>query len=163
MTQLKATYNDDKMERLYREDQDGKEYLYYRDKKHRIIIRNFTLDDATIWFNCMFCQQQVSAERKKSLIEQFKRIENHRDMNDDEFSLMVTELTGKMIAEIDVKLCEDDKSECDIEIVMKDEYFKKQRGEQVIKALCSLHRNHGWQDAIYLKDGKGNRKLLQVS
>lgn len=161
---LKPSYDKDNNDRIiYREDENGKEYLYYRDKKHGVIIRDFTQDDAKAWFNCMMYKKQVSAPERNIYMKHFITLVNKRKDDDDEFSLMVTDLLGKMIAEIDGRLCDEDKTECDIEIVMKDMFLKEQRGEDVVEALCTLHRNYQWQDAIYMKDEDGNRMLLQVS
>lgn len=161
---LKQSYDMYGRERtIYREDENGKDYLYYKDKKHGIIIRDFTPDDAKAWFYCMMYKKQMSAAQRNIYMKHFINLITKRQDDDEEFSLMVTDLLGKMIGEIDVKLCEDDKTECDIEIVIKDVFLKEQRGEDVVEALYGLHRNHGWQDAIYLKDGEGNRFQLQVS
>lgn len=157
---LKPTYDKNNVERIYRED-ETREYLFFKDKKHGIIIRDFTMDDTKVWFNCMInTKKGISATQKNDYMKYFQNLVKKQQADDDETSFMITDLTGKMLGEIEVKLCYENKSECEIEVYLKDDFVKEQKGEAVMEAIFSLHHEHYWFDAIYLKDDEGNRIKL---
>ena len=68
---LKVTYDSKNNQRMYREDESGKEYVYYCDKKQRVIIRDFFEEDAVPWSNAMLSSFRFDAKKKNSCIKTY--------------------------------------------------------------------------------------------
>lgn len=164
MQQLKPTYNNNDEERMYRKDESGKEFVYYKDKKKGLIIRDFFEEDVNPWINAMFSSANLTPDQKKKCVNKFKEIVKNRKEDDVEYSLVITSLTGKILGEIEIADFDEEEScGCEISISMRDNFTKKQKEKDVIQILSELYQKYHWYDKMYLKDNKGIRKEIQIA
>ena len=135
---LKVTYDSKNNQRMYREDESGKEYVYYCDKKQRVIIRD-------------------------SCIKTYYEIIRNRKEDDLEFSLIVTSLTGKVLGELVFSPAKNEEGYgAVVQISLKDENTAHTMGKAVIMALWNLQQKYHFYDILYVEDEQGETRELNL-
>lgn len=159
MEKLLPSYDNDGNERkLYKETADKQEILFFRDKKNRLIIRDFLYGDAEDYCKSMFKEAMRNPVQKKKAIELLRRnIKKEREHAYDkdgmlEYSLLVTTITGKIVGEIDVR---ENGAIASAKIILKDEDTKKILGISLVKTICNLKNQNCFYDEILVEDEDG--------
>ena len=84
----------------------------------------------------MLSSMKLTTEQKRNCIKKFKEIVKKRKVDDSEYSLAITNLTGKILGEIEISDIDEEKScGCEISISMKDDFTKQQKEKEVIQIL----------------------------
>ena len=135
--------------RLYRLGEDGKEYLYFKSKKQKIIIRDFDVNDATAYYNAMVLPiHPLQAVQKRQFLDSLvKTIEARDSYEDSIFSLIVTDLISNVLGTIDV---EPKGGDSYITINLRSKLKFDSAEERIINALKELQQEHYWCDNLYL-------------
>lgn len=160
---LKVTYDSKNNQRMYREDENGKEYVYYCDKKQRVIIRDFFEEDAVPWSNAMLSSFGFDAKKKNSCLKTYYEIIRNRKEDDLEFSLIVTSLTGKVLGELVFSPATNEEGYgAIVKIFVKNEITLKAMGKAIITALYNLQQKYHFYDRLYVEDEQGGTKELNL-
>lgn len=143
-------------QRMYIE-KEGKEKIFFKDKKTNVIIRELEKKDALPYYNAILKNnKRLNPEiLNTSYIEGFEKLVDSIDTeNDLEYTLIITNLSGKIMGSIDISI--KNAVEAYIIICMKDDDIIKQNGEEVVDTVRHMHEYYGWFDQIFLKDLKEN-------
>ena len=135
--------------RLYRLGKDGKEYLFFKSRKQKIIIRDMFETDAENYFKLVADSRiKYSNKDKKNLINQIRKGITERQLDDEEFILMITTVADKPLGFIEVFARGADMS---VKVYL-DIRWDQQLGNQVIDSLKDMHQTYYWGDNLYLWD-----------
>jgi len=155
MQKFKQLYDDHNNKRIYRADQSGREYLYYEDKKERLIIRDYTESDVGSWSNIVAQMYNFDAKQKMQYRLEIEKIIKEQSEEELEYSLMVTTKAGKILGEIEVApVGKPMNAEVEVRITMVDKYLADQYAESVVRAIWNLKCNYGWADKIFYRNSK---------
>lgn len=135
--------------RLYRLGEDQKEYLYFKSKKQKIIIRDFDVNDATAYYNAMILPvRPLPAVQKRLFLDSLTKTIETRDSYDDTvFTLIITDLISNVIGTIDVEAKVGDSY---VTINLRSNLKDETVGERIINALVELQKEYYWCDNLYL-------------
>lgn len=98
MSKLKKDYNPNGELRVYRLDEEGKEWFYYEDQETNLTLRAITMEDKDIEK-----VQKIATElSKKVLKEEVSKIDRSKTTNCDYDMWIVENRGGKLIGAIDV-------------------------------------------------------------
>ena len=98
MSKLKKDYNPNGELRVYRLDEEGKEWFYYEDPETNLTLRAITMEDKDIEK-----VQKIATElSKKVLKEEVSKIDRSKTTNCDYDMWIVENRVGKLIGAIDV-------------------------------------------------------------
>lgn len=162
MQKFKQLYNDKNEKRNYREDDNGREYLFYEDKKERLIIRDYTESDVGPWANIVAQMYGFNAKQKKQYREEIEKIIKEQTEDELEYSLMVTTKAGKILGEIEVAPVGNPlNAELEVRITLINENLAKQYAESVVRAIWNLKNNYGWADKVFYRDSK--EQLIEMN
>lgn len=159
---LKVEYDKKGKKRVNRSDKQGNLYLFYQDKKERIIIRDMVEDDAKPWVKVIKKMQKLNSKETERAEETFKKEVRKRKDDDLIYCLMVTSASGKIIGTMDVYPVEGEyrATEAIVQIGLKDQNTIDQMAETVIRAVKNLHQNYRWYDKVFLKYPDGELEDL---
>lgn len=159
---LKVEYDVKGRKRVNKSDSEGKLYLFYQDKKEKVIIRDMVEDDATFWVKAVMRTQKLKPKEMKRAEEVFKSEVRKRKEDDLEYCLIVTNVSGKILGTIDVYPVEGEYryTEAIVQIGLRDQNTIDTMAEAVIRALQKLHINYGWYDKVFLKHPDGELEDL---
>lgn len=155
---LKIQYDKYGNIRANRADDQDNLYLYYKDKKEKIIIRDLFEQDATEWRKVVMRTHKLNPKERKQVEDNYKKEVRNREENASEYTLIVTNVSGKILGTIDVYPLEGEykDSEVIVQISLRDQNTVNTMGQAVIKALQNLHQKYGWYDKVLSKDSKGD-------
>lgn len=165
MKKARELYDNEGKKRMYREDEEGRTFIYWKDNKEKLIIRDFFEDDALAWYNAMMAKLKLSAKQKMQCIEKVKKMVRNRSDDDLEFCLLVTTISGKVIGTIDVYPTKEHPGfDVEVTLALRNEEEIKQKGENLIRAVWNLHENYNWYDEIYIRgeNGKASKLYLEA-
>lgn len=134
MSKLKKDYNPNGELRVYRLDEEGKEWFYYEDQETNLTLRAITMEDKDIEK-----VQKIATElSKKVLKEEVSKIDRSKTTNCDYDMWIVENRVGKLIGAIDV-YC-DGLGILEVSYYFKNDTMLKSYETMLKKALNNLGR-----------------------
>lgn len=134
MSKLKKDYNPNGELRVYRLDEEGKEWFYYEDQETNLTLRAITMEDKDIEK-----VQKIATElSKKVLKEEVSKIDRSKTTNCDYDMWIVENRVGKLIGAIDV-YC-DGLGILEVSYYFKNDAMLKSYETMLKKALNNLGR-----------------------
>ena len=142
MQRFKWLYDDNNNRRNYREDENGKEYLYYQDKKENLIIRDFIESDVGPWTNIVAKMYNFDSKQRNKYKEEIEKVIKEQIKEDElEYSLVVTTKAGKILGEIEViPVGNPMNAEVEVRVSMVDRHLANQYAESVVRSIWNLKR-----------------------